>query len=144
MTMAAIEFATFDELMEKYFSLELKAWDYIILETKIMNSFFTEMLKHGFKFLRAYDGGASYDLADKSQFTALGILLAVDDCSTITICSNKDEKFTLYILLGEGETYPIYDHSDMSPELEKQIFEWFAESVREHSEEKYQEFWSDM
>lgn len=115
--------------------------EYIVTEAKILNSFLKRLVDLGFSLNQANDGEEVHKIKDNDRFSMLDIIFSVDE-SSITLTSDKSEKFTLYIVCGNGDAIPIHDHSTLSDELEKVVFTEFAKSVKTHSEQLYQLNWA--
>jgi len=128
-----------DQFVAKHFNSESS--EYSVLEAKFLNSFFKRITDLGFKLLRVTDSEESYSLQNNNRFEMLDMIYSVDESTSVTIESNKAERFTLVLVLGNGDATTIANHSKLSDELEKVIFSEFAKSVKTHSEELYQLNW---
>lgn len=115
--------------------------EYIVTESKILNSFLKRLIDLGFSLVSANDGEERHKIENNDRFAMLSVVFSVDE-SSIKLTSKDNEKFTLFIVCGNEDATPIYDHSDLSEALEKQIFTEFAKSVKTHSEELYDMNWS--
>lgn len=114
--------------------------EYIVLEAKFLNSFFKRLADSGFNFISAHDGEENHKIIDNDRFKLLDVIFSVDEASVL-MQSNNNEKFRLFMVMGNGDATTISDHSDLSPELEKFIFSEFAKSVKTHSQELYEMNW---
>lgn len=114
--------------------------EYIVTEAKILNSFLKRLIVLGFTFYSVHDGEERHKIENNDRFEMLDVIFSVDD-SSIRLISNEGEKFSLFIILGNGDATTISDHSDISENLEKLIFSEFAKSVKTHSEELYNLNW---
>lgn len=111
------------------------------IEAKIFNSFLKRMTETGYTVLSASDGEERHVIAENNRFDTLDVIFSVDE-SSITMKAPNGEKFALYIVLGNGDATSIYDHSDISEEVEKTVFQTWAESVKTHSAELYEMNWA--
>lgn len=114
--------------------------EYIVTEARILNSFLKRLIDLGFSLYSAHDGEERHKIENNDRYQMLDVIFSVDD-SSIQLISNEDEKFSLSIILGNGDATTISDHSDISENLEKLIFSEFAKSVKTHSEELYDLNW---
>lgn len=127
-----------EQFISKHFNGENS--EYIVTEAKILNSFLKRLIVLGFTLYSVHDGEERHKIENNDRFEMLDVIFSVDD-SSIQLISNEDEKFSLFIILGNGDATTISDHSDISENLEKLIFSEFAKSVKTHSEELYNLNW---
>lgn len=127
-----------EQFIEKNF--DARSSEYIVTEAKILNSFLKRLVDLGFNLNTANDGEEIHKIEINDRFSMLDVIFSVDD-SSISLTSNNNEKCTLYIVCGNEDATPIYDHSTLSDELEKVIFTEFAKSVKTHSEQLYDLNW---
>ena len=127
-----------EQFISKHFNGENS--EYIVTEAKILNSFLKRLIVLGFTLYSVQDGEERHKIENNDRFQMLDVIFSVDD-SSIQLISNEDEKFSLFIILGNGDATTISDHSDISENLEKLIFSEFAKSVKTHSEELYNLNW---
>ena len=127
-----------EQFISKHFNRENS--EYIVTEAKILNSFLKRLIVLGFTLYSVQDGEERHKIENNDRFQMLDVIFSVDD-SSIQLISNEDEKFSLFIILGNGDATTISDHSDISENLEKLIFSEFAKSVKTHSEELYNLNW---
>lgn len=128
-----------DQFIAKHF--DSNSSDYIVVEAKILNSFLMRLTDLGFRLISANDGEEGHAIQDNDRYSMLDVIFSVDE-SSIKLVSDKGESFVLFIILGNGDATTIYDHSDLSEELEGIIFSNFAKSVKTHSEELYELNWA--
>ncbi len=127
-----------EQFISKHFNGDSS--EYIVTEAKILNSFLKRLIVLGFTLYSVHDGEERHKIENNDRFEMLDVIFSVDD-SSIQLISNEDEKFSLFIILGNGDATTISDHSDISENLEKLIFSEFAKSVKTHSEELYNLNW---
>lgn len=127
-----------EQFIDKQFDAKCSA--YIVTEAKILNSFLKRLVDLGFNLNTANDGEETHNIENNDRFSMLDVIFSVDD-SSISLTSNHNEKFTLYIVCGNEDATPIYDHSNLSDELENVVFTEFAKSVKTHSEQLYDLNW---
>ncbi|WP_436661070.1 hypothetical protein [Acinetobacter sp. P1(2025)] len=115
--------------------------DECVLELKILDHFFKQLVELGCQLVQVFDGEDVIKIKDNDIYTVLNHVFSVDE-SEVRFIAHSGENISLYILLGNGETYPIYDHTVMSEELEQQIFGNFGEIVKLYSPEMYELHWA--
>lgn len=116
--------------------------EYIVTEAEILNSFLKRLVDLGFELVQVNDGEEDHDIENNDRFQALDAIFSVDE-SDITLISNHNEQFTLFLILGNGDATTISDHSDLSDELENIVMTEFSKSVKTHSQELYELNWSN-
>lgn len=136
MTTHSIEQFIADHLNGKYIS------DYCRTEARILNSFMRRMVAdHGYSLRYVYDGEDTHVITDNDRFDALYHIVNVDS-AVLCIVTPDTVPLTLHLCLGEGEALTIYDHSDMTDEQEALIFKVWADCVKTHDVQLYNDNWA--
>lgn len=134
------EITSIDLFLNKHLNSE-HCNEYIRTEAKILNSFFKNLVGQGFQIVSVFDGEDTHKIENNCRFTALEAIFAVDSETSVKMESDKGEAFILCLILGNGDATTIYDHSDLSEELEETVFRTFATSVKTHSQELFEMNW---
>lgn len=119
------------------------ASDYCKTEARILNSFLIALDSRDFTIDFVHDGEDVHYIKDNSRFEALYHIFSVDT-SILGVSTADNETINLHLLIGEGESQTIYDHtaSKDSDDTENMIFSLWAGAVRTHDAALYRDYWA--
>ena len=116
--------------------------EYCRTEARILNSFLNRLItNHGYDIRAVHDGEQRHAIENNNRFDALHHIFSVDN-SVLYMSTPDSKKVALCLLIGEGEAQTIYDHVAMTEEQEELIFKMWAECVRTHDKQLYNDYWA--